>query len=47
MAEAGLVPVAARREALAARLLAKGLALPADDPLRKEGGGDVPDNETQ
>lgn len=35
MAEEGLVPVTARREALASRLLAKGLALPADDPLRK------------
>ena len=34
MAEAGLEPVAARREALAARLLAKALALPAEDPIR-------------
>ena len=32
MAEAGLEPVASRREALAARLLAKALALPAEDP---------------
>ncbi|KAF0307979.1 putative RNA-directed DNA polymerase from transposon BS [Amphibalanus amphitrite] len=34
MAEAGLAPVAERRTALAARLLAKARALPEDDPLR-------------
>ena len=34
MAEAGLAPVAERRLALAARLLAKACALPEDDPLR-------------
>ena len=34
MAEAGLEPVSARRESLAARFLAKALALPPDDPLR-------------
>lgn len=33
-AEAGIVPVTARRDALAARLLAKAHALPPDDPLR-------------
>ena len=35
MAEAGLAPVAERRLALAARLLAKARALPEDDPLRE------------
>ena len=34
LAEAGLPPVAARRRALAARLLAKARALPPEDPLR-------------
>ena len=33
-AEAGIVPVAARRDALAARLLTKAQALPPEDPLR-------------
>ena len=33
MAEAGILPVAARRTALAARMLAKATALPPDDPL--------------
>ena len=35
MAEAGIAPVAERRLALAARLLAKARALPEDDPLRR------------
>ncbi|KAF0293468.1 hypothetical protein FJT64_008727 [Amphibalanus amphitrite] len=34
MAEAGLMPVAARRDVLAAKLLAKAHALPEGDPLR-------------
>ena len=35
MAEADLMPVAARREALTARFLGKALALPQEDPLRR------------
>ena len=35
MAEADLMSVAAQREALAARFLAKALALPQEDPLRR------------
>ncbi|XP_043212634.1 uncharacterized protein LOC122376759 [Amphibalanus amphitrite] len=42
MAEAGLAPVAERRTALAARLLAKARALPAGDPLRKVAESQVP-----
>ena len=35
MAEAGLIPVAARRTMVAARFLAKARALPTEDPLRR------------
>ncbi|XP_043215485.1 uncharacterized protein LOC122378438 [Amphibalanus amphitrite] len=42
MAEAGLAPVAERRTALAARLLAKARALPAGDPLRKVAESQAP-----
>ena len=43
MAEAGLTPVSARRTSLAARLLAKACALPAEDPLRQVAEDPVPD----
>ena len=42
MAEAGLAPVAERRLALAARLLAKARALPEGDPLRAVAEREVP-----
>ena len=42
MAEAGILPVAARRTALAARMLAKASALPPDDPLRDLAAADPP-----
>ena len=42
MAEAGLAPLAERRLALAARLLAKARALPEDDPLRRIAEAEVP-----
>ena len=41
-AEAGIAPVAARRDALAARLLAKAHALPPGDPLRAAAEATVP-----
>ena len=42
MAEAGLAPVAERRLALAARLLAKARALPEGDPLRRVAEASAP-----
>ena len=42
MAEAGILPVAARRTALAARMLAKATALPPEDPLRLLAVADPP-----
>ena len=42
MAEAGVLPVAARRSALAARMLAKAAALPPDDPLHALAVADPP-----
>ena len=42
MAEAGLAPVAERRLALAACLLAKARALPEDDSLRRVAEAEVP-----
>ena len=41
LAEAGITPVAARTKTLAARFLAKSLALPPDDPLRTVGEATV------
>ena len=41
-AEAGIVPVAARRDALAARLLAKAHSLPPGDPLRAAAEASAP-----
>ncbi|KAF0312570.1 putative RNA-directed DNA polymerase from transposon BS [Amphibalanus amphitrite] len=42
MAEAGVPPVAARRTALAARMLAKAMALPEEDPLHRLAVADPP-----
>ena len=42
MAEAGVLPVAARRTALAARMLTKAAALPPDDPLHALAVADPP-----
>ncbi|KAF0296481.1 Retrovirus-related Pol polyprotein from type-1 retrotransposable element R1 4 [Amphibalanus amphitrite] len=42
MAEAGLMPVAARRDVLAAKLLARAHALPEGDPLRAVAEGGPP-----
>ncbi|KAF0297293.1 Retrovirus-related Pol polyprotein from type-1 retrotransposable element R1 4 [Amphibalanus amphitrite] len=42
MAEAGVAPVAARRTALAARMLAKAMALPEEDPLHRLAVADPP-----
>ena len=42
MAEAGLVPVSARRTTLAAKFLAKACALPRTDPLRRVAEADPP-----